>query len=337
MTECPIPPNGGQKTYSFLATQYGSSWYHSHYSSQYANGLIGSVLINGPSSLPYDIDLGVYPITDWYYGAADAILSRVTSVTNPITPGEPGSTPPSDNVFFNGTNINPFGPGGNYSRVTLTPGKRHRLRLINPSVDNTFTVSIVGHQMTVIENDFVPVQAFTADSLYLGIGQRYDVTIDANQKPGNYWINVTYSGTGACGASRNPHPAAILTYQGASDGLPTDQGKAPPESKCEDLTSLVPIVPRTVPSGQFTGAVNQQLAVSIDVDQAASRVFWKVNGSAMDVVWEKPTLQFVLDGNSSFPGVANVVSVPDSSQVCLQPDATILQRYREEDASLTRH
>ncbi len=34
----------------------------------------------------------------------------------------------------------------------------------------------------------MPVQAFTTDSLYLGIGQRYDVTIDASQNPGNYWI-----------------------------------------------------------------------------------------------------------------------------------------------------
>ncbi len=134
--------------------QYGTTWYHSHYSSQYANGLAGSILINGPASLPYDVDLSVYPISDWYYGAANSLLSRIFDPIHPFTPGVPGSPPPSDNILFNGTNINPFGGGGSYSRVTLTPGKRHRLRLINPSVENTFTVSIVGHQMTVIENDF---------------------------------------------------------------------------------------------------------------------------------------------------------------------------------------
>ncbi|KAH8899914.1 hypothetical protein GQ53DRAFT_869150 [Thozetella sp. PMI_491] len=313
VTECPIPP-GGQKTYSFLAAQYGTSWYHSHYSSQYANGLVGSILINGPASLPYDIDLGVFPIADWYYGAADSLLSMVSNPDNPFQPGVPGAPPPSDNIFFNGSNVNPFGSGGSYSRVKVTPGKRHRLRLINTSVENTFTISIVGHQMTVIENDFVPVQSFTADSLYLGIGQRYDVTIDASQNPGNFWINATFSSTGVCGNSRNPHPAAILTYEGVPEGLPTDPGSRPPESRCEDLTSLVPIVPRTVPTGQFTGAQDQRLAVTLDVDTVASRVFWKVNGSAMDVVWEKPTLEFVAQGNSSFPSRENVITVPDSSE-----------------------
>lgn len=31
--------------------------YHSHFSSQYANGVVGTIQINGPASLPYDEDL----------------------------------------------------------------------------------------------------------------------------------------------------------------------------------------------------------------------------------------------------------------------------------------
>lgn len=27
VTECPIPPNGGSRTYTFIARQYGTSWY----------------------------------------------------------------------------------------------------------------------------------------------------------------------------------------------------------------------------------------------------------------------------------------------------------------------
>lgn len=66
ITECPIPP-GGQKTYRFRATQHGTSWYHSHYSVQYGNGIVGPMVIHGPSTQEYDIDLGVLPITDWFY------------------------------------------------------------------------------------------------------------------------------------------------------------------------------------------------------------------------------------------------------------------------------
>jgi Multicopper oxidase len=318
VTECPIPP-GGKKTYSFLATQYGTSWYHTHYSSQYANGITGSILINGPASLPYDIDLGVFPISDWYYGSADNLYARVNNPNNPFIPGKPGSTPPSDNLFFNGTNINPNGTGGSYAKVELTPGKRHRLRLINPSVDNSFTVSIVGHSMTVIANDFVPVNAFTTSSLFLGVGQRYDVTIDASQPVGNYWINATFSGTGVCGASNNPHPAAILAYSGAGSGLPTNRGTPPPDSFCGDQTGLQPIVTRTVPSNEFSAAPSQSLAVTLNVDSAASKVFWKVNGSAADVIWEKPILEFVKDGNNSFPTAENIITIPDSSAVRSNP------------------
>jgi FtsP/CotA-like multicopper oxidase with cupredoxin domain len=52
--QCPIPP-GGSFTYSFLADLYGSSWYHSHYSAQYAGGLFGPMIIHGPSTVNYDI------------------------------------------------------------------------------------------------------------------------------------------------------------------------------------------------------------------------------------------------------------------------------------------
>lgn len=316
MTECPIPPNGGSKVYTFLATQYGTSWYHSHYSSQYANGIVGSILIRGPASLPYDIDLGVLPISDWYYGSADNLYARVNDPVNPFIPGAPGSPPPSSNIFINGSNINPNGTGGSYTEVVLTPGKRHLLRLINPSVDNAFTVSIVGHSMTVIANDFVPVNAYTTHHLFLGVGARYDVTIDASQPVSSYWINVTFSGTGACGSSNNPHPAAILRYSGAGDEDPTDPGMAPPDSLCADQTDFTPIVPRSIPSNEFTGTGSQSLAVTLAVDPAAAKVFWKVNNSAIDVDWEKPTLEYVLRENTSYPTSENVITIPDSSEVC---------------------
>jgi hypothetical protein len=54
---CPIAP-GKSFTYTFLADQYGTSWWHSHYSAQYVDGLLGPMIIHGPTSAPYDIDLG---------------------------------------------------------------------------------------------------------------------------------------------------------------------------------------------------------------------------------------------------------------------------------------
>jgi multicopper oxidase len=43
ITQCPIAP-GSQFVYRWRAMQYGSSWYHSHYSLQYADGLLGPLV-----------------------------------------------------------------------------------------------------------------------------------------------------------------------------------------------------------------------------------------------------------------------------------------------------
>jgi Multicopper oxidase len=43
ITQCPIAP-GKSFTYRWKALQYGSAWYHSHYSMQYADGLVGPLV-----------------------------------------------------------------------------------------------------------------------------------------------------------------------------------------------------------------------------------------------------------------------------------------------------
>jgi FtsP/CotA-like multicopper oxidase with cupredoxin domain len=53
VTQCPIAP-GDSYTYKFRAMQYGTTWYHSHYSLQYGDGLLGPLTIFGPSSANYD-------------------------------------------------------------------------------------------------------------------------------------------------------------------------------------------------------------------------------------------------------------------------------------------
>jgi len=303
ITECPIPPNGGQRVYRFRAQQYGSSWYHSHFTAQYGNGVVGTIQINGPASLPYDIDLGVFPLMDYYHRTADDLVLYTQNNGPPF----------SDNVLFNGTAKHPVTGVGEYANVTLTPGKRHRLRLINTSVENHFQVSLVGHTMTIISADLVPVQAQTVDSLFLAVGQRYDVTIDASKTPGNYWFNVTFGGSNACGGSLHPSPAAIFHYAGAPGGLPTDKGVAPVDHNCLDLPNLTPVVSRSVPVSGFVKKPSNTLQVTIDLSGTPLFV-WTVNGSAINVDWGKPVVDYVLTQNTSFPTANNIVQVDGTDQ-----------------------
>ncbi|KAK5659626.1 hypothetical protein OQA88_830 [Cercophora sp. LCS_1] len=302
VTECPIPPGRSFK-YRFRAEQYGTSWYHSHFSAQYGNGVVGTILINGPASLPYEVDLGVFPISDYYYKTADQIVEDTRI----------GGPPAADNILINGTAKHPITGVGSYAQVVLQPGKRHRLRLINTSADTNFQLSLVGHQMTIIASDFVPVNAMTVQSVFLAIGQRYDVTIDGSAAPGNYWFNVTFGGQNFCGRSNNPFPAAIFRYANAPAGLPTNQGTRPVDSQCSDILNLSPVVQRTVPVTSFQKTASNTIDVHLDTSVPPLLV-WKVNGSAINVNWEKPVAQYVMESNTSYPTSDNLIHINSVNQ-----------------------
>ncbi|KAJ4379491.1 hypothetical protein N0V85_008845 [Neurospora sp. IMI 360204] len=289
--------------------------YHSHFPLQYGNGVLGPIVIKGPASADYDTDLGPLVLSDWYYGSVFEIAYRVNNPSNPFIPNFPGSPPASDNVLFNGRNINPDGSGGTYTRKTLTKGKKHLLRLINTSLQNAFTVSLVGHTFQVVATDMVPIKPITRDHLFLGIGQRYDVIINANQPTANYWFNVTFSAL-PCGQSDNPYPAAIFSYSGASStSLPTQRGTAPPDSRCAaPERDYSPIVPRSADVNSFAPTTSHTLNVDLTVDNTQARVFWPVNNSPLRVNWQEPTLRYVANNTlSSVPRSRNLIQIPGSN------------------------
>lgn len=148
ITECPLAP-GDTKTYSLIATQFGTSWYHSHFSAQYGDGAFGAIVINGPASSNYDYDLGPYIVGDWYYKTSwqMGLLAHSSLQSG-------GPPPPADTIIINGTNIN--GDKGAYARTFgLIKGKKYRLRIINTSADNTLRVSLDNHKFTVSISDTI--------------------------------------------------------------------------------------------------------------------------------------------------------------------------------------
>jgi FtsP/CotA-like multicopper oxidase with cupredoxin domain len=81
VTQCPIAP-GDSFNYVFKTTQYGTSWYHSHYSVQYADGLQGPITIHGPQSAPYDATKPPLLMTDWSHESAFKLLFPGSSLAN---------------------------------------------------------------------------------------------------------------------------------------------------------------------------------------------------------------------------------------------------------------
>lgn len=188
ITQCPIAP-GDSFTYKFRATQYGSSWYHSHYSLQYGDGLLGPLTIYGPSTANYDSEEAFKPIImdDWNHRSVFEDWPEMLASE---------SAPNMTNILLNG--IGQYGPnlGAQPPKYELQfdEGKRHLLILINTAVDTTFVFAIDEHFLEVIEADFVPIKPYTTDKILVGIGQRYHVIVKANpvraEKNGNYWMRT---------------------------------------------------------------------------------------------------------------------------------------------------
>lgn len=73
-------------------------------------------------------------------------------------------------------------------------GETVRLRIANPSSSTIFRVALAGHRMTVVEADGQPVEPVEADAIRIGMGERYDVLVDA-KSPGVWQLAARAEGT----------------------------------------------------------------------------------------------------------------------------------------------
>lgn len=164
ITQCPTAV-GDSITYTWKATQYGSTWYHSHFALQAWEGVFGGIIINGPATSNYDDDLGMLFLNDWDHQTVDELYISAES-----------SGPPTlDNGLINGTNV--YGDDDDSSQtgsrfsMGLEDGTSYRLRLVNAAVDTHFKFSIDNHTLEVIASDLVPIQPYNTTVLSIGMGR----------------------------------------------------------------------------------------------------------------------------------------------------------------------
>lgn len=79
--------------YKFRLRQYGTSWYHSHYSSQYSDGVLAPMVIHGPQSEDWDEELEPIVVTDWTHKSAFELFHQ--ELKN-------GPPPKADSILVNG-------------------------------------------------------------------------------------------------------------------------------------------------------------------------------------------------------------------------------------------
>ncbi|RMZ79532.1 hypothetical protein DV737_g3373, partial [Chaetothyriales sp. CBS 132003] len=279
---------------------------------QYSDGVVGTIIVDGPATANYDVDLGTYPITDWYYTPSSKLGPLIQHDVFPAGP------PPGDNILINGTNVNAVDSHnpGEYSRVKLTKDTSYRLRIINTATNDNFKIGLDGHLIQVISADFVPIKPFYTDWLFIAIGQRYDIVIHANEIVASYWFHVVPQD--GCSSNLNTNALAIFEYEGADSDTPPneDRNNAPPTSDCADPNDLlVPFVKLDVPeNGKIPDSASLDVGFTVTQDSnQVTNVQWPLNFSSMQVTWQNPTLQRVLDSNFDFARDMNVITLPQAN------------------------
>ncbi|RDB20793.1 Laccase [Hypsizygus marmoreus] len=256
VSQCPISPNNSF-LYEFpVADQAGTFWYHSHFSSQYCDGLRGPFVVyddQDPYQSFYDVDdeSTVITLAEWYHTPTPSIRGQAAA----------------HSTLINGKGRYPGGPPVDLAVIDVVQNKRYRLRLVSISCDPHFFFSVDGHSLTVIETDGENIQPYDADVIQIFAGQRYSVILTASQEVDNYWIRARPNlGKGILPNSfAGGINSAILRYKGAEIVEPTtsenQNGKALQESELKPLLADPRAPGAPIPGG---ADVNINLELSFD-------------------------------------------------------------------------
>ncbi|KAF7192116.1 oxidoreductase ptaK [Pseudocercospora fuligena] len=227
--QCPIAPGDTYK-YTMKAELYGSSWYHTHYSAQYAGGAVGPIVIYGPSNSGYDVDVGPVMLHEWY---RQDYWTSIQSIFRPLKSGGPVEPVANSNLIdgkmrFDCSKTKLPCETASYAKFNFTSGKNHKLRLMNVGAAAVQKFSIDNHTMQVVAQDYMPLKPYNTSMVALAVGQRADVIVFGSGKKGDkYWMR-----SNIVGCSLNDgvltEARAVIYYQGADTktypSAPANQG-----------------------------------------------------------------------------------------------------------------
>ncbi|KAJ5261097.1 extracellular dihydrogeodin oxidase/laccase [Penicillium angulare] len=297
ITQCPIAP-GDSYTYRWRAIEYGTGWYHSYFYVQAWNGVFGGIIINGPATANYDIDLGHVFLNDRYHQTADQLVLQAAT----------GGPPTAPNGLISGTNV--WGKKGSRFETTFKAGTRYRMRVLNAAADQHFRFMIDNHTLEVIANDFVAIHPFNTTQLSIGMGQRYDVIVTARGlSSGNFWLRAipqsACSETDATGLVKG-----IIRYDNSSTADPTTSAYSYTDSCADEESSN--LVPYLQVNASETHSYDEKENVEVQVTDNA--MLWLMNRTSFDTQWEYPTLMQVAERNQTWLGKQIVIHLPEADK-----------------------
>ncbi|KAK8128353.1 diphenol oxidase [Apiospora sp. TS-2023a] len=373
VSQCGIPP-GQSFTYEFRVDgQRGTFWYHAHLGVQYTDGAYGPIVIRDPGGdmVPRTDEERILLVGDVYHTYGSVLLDSYLNASSKWVPFESGVEPLADNIILNGQHIydcsvvsttyppdldhDPYArkaddnsacTGGRLYTTKVKPGTKLRLRLINSSSFLSYWVSIDNHALTVVELDGVEIEPLAGQrGVYLNIGQRISVVVDADQAPGNYLIRASLPQS--CFLPYAPYTSAglasigyvgkgVLSYEGVAAeappiGVPGNTSnpfgvennglRGDVWEGCDDMPFDVPKPMRKMDAVEVTEANTHYIEYMFRQAQDVNRIF--INKTAYAPLSNNATIWKMLDQSFSAAD-ANSYSSWDfglDQQVLLVPDA----------------
>jgi ZIP family zinc transporter len=161
----PLVPPGGHFVYRFVADQPGTFIYHTHDDeAMLDSGLYGAIIVK--PSVPGPLERGfahdfLEVISSWQIQSAAENNFTLNGKEYPAT-----------------------------RALEVRRGDRFRIRWINISGEEFHTMHTHGHYQQIIARDAAPVDyRDIEDTVLVAPGQRVDVAVDANAKPGTWLIH----------------------------------------------------------------------------------------------------------------------------------------------------
>ncbi|UNO42422.1 multicopper oxidase family protein [Streptomyces sp. MST-110588] len=146
------------------------------------------------------------------------------------------------------------------------PGDRIRIRLVNAGGDTAFRVALGGHTMTVTHTDGFPVEHAEADTLLLGMGERYDVLVTA--KDGVFPLTALAEG------KRRSALAVLRTGSGAAPD---------PSVRTAELDGRLPTADRLrAAAGVRLPSRRPDRTIRLDLTGSMAAYDWGLNGQRYD-------------------------------------------------------
>ncbi|KAJ2988534.1 hypothetical protein NUW58_g3927 [Xylaria curta] len=289
ITQCPVAP-GDNMTYSTDPLGITAI-------SLCRPGMVflGGIIIRGPASAPYDEDKGMIILSDWHHDTTDALYGQASTA----------GPPTANNGLINGVNV--YDEGGSRFQTSFESGKSYRLRLVNTAIDTMFKFGIDNHTLTVIAADLVPIVPFETQMVSIGIAQRYDVIVTANQTPGNYWMRSIPQIT--CSANEMTlNIKGIVTYDDLAVADPTTEAFEYVDD-CSDMPieSLVPAL--SLDAGDAT--TEQVMDVGLSIVNSFFK--WTLNSNTFLSDWGEPTLEKVMTPGSVFTDGENIITLNETN------------------------